>query len=117
MTLPSTDSRVTRLEAALLAVLAMAHPRRVEAIDAFTALWQIKFIPTPDLESGMTMLIMAMTALENLGYGRSQLEGEIAWYSLTDAGVRTLMSDLDITDALGFYGMMGADRLAGGRPN
>jgi hypothetical protein len=43
---------VSNLEASLLAVLAMMHPGRVDAIDAFTALWRIKHIPSADLAEG-----------------------------------------------------------------
>jgi hypothetical protein len=107
---------ISDLEASLLAVLALAHPQRVDAIDAFCALWQIKKIPTMSLSEAMTMLIIAMTSVEEMGYGVSQTEGAIVYYSLTPSGVAMLMGDGDIRAAVEMHALMGADRMAGGKP-
>jgi hypothetical protein len=113
---PTKPRLISNLEAAVLAVLALEHPQRVDAIDAFCALWQIKKIPTPSLSEAMTLLVMAMTALEEMNYARCDTEGDAVWYSLTANGAELITGDGDIKEALGLYALMGADLLAGGKP-
>ncbi|MFL6314759.1 MAG: hypothetical protein ACJ71W_21855 [Terriglobales bacterium] len=108
----SHSYRITRLEAALLAVLAMNHPKRVDAIEAFTALWRIKYIPTPDLQEGMVMLVEAMSKLEEIGYGDCQSEGDIVWYALTPSGAKVTVGDPDI-EAAAIFALMSH---SGGKP-
>jgi hypothetical protein len=108
-------SRISELEAGLLAVLAFSHPQRLDAIDVFNALWRTRHIPTPSLSEAMEMLVLAMSHMEKLGYASCKDEGAFVWYALTPEGASLILGDSNITDEIaGLHALMGADRLAGG---
>lgn len=113
MSMPAANSRISNLEAALLALLAMQHPKAVDAIDAFATLRRIKYIPAVSLSEAMIMLIAAMTHMEELGYARSFSDGGEEWYALTNSGAELIADDTDIKAAIGLYALMAH---CGGKP-
>lgn len=110
---PKRPRRITNLEAALLAVLAMSYPQRVDAVDAFSTLRRIKYISAPDLLEGMVMLVTAMTRLEEFGYASSYRDEDVEWYALTPAGEKVTVGDPDIDAGLAMYAVMSH---SGGKP-
>jgi hypothetical protein len=104
------------LEAAMLAVLALNYPKPVDAIDMFSTLWKMKRIPAASMAQGMELLVITFTDLENRGYGCMRDIGSNVFYALTKQGADELICGeiKDTTSAL--HALMGADRLAGGKP-